>query len=955
MAKHLDWPTGARCAALFLALVVLGDRTHGQPSLPGGAPGGVGSGAGPWAATGSSPAVVCVGDCGNNGAVTIDELLKMVNVALGYAQVAECAAGDPNHDGSITIDELIRAVNNALSGCPSAGVLLSGDPGRLATAAMVEMPPVPADPSDVDNGIIMTRLDLHLRPTATVGEVNAALTMVGGGIVTMLPGFPAVTIAIPRPASLADLAQVAETLNQAPGILRASLAREPRPAIVPSSDPDFLNEIFYLTHTRFPAAWNAKVLLNGCEANKVPVWVVDYFGQPRSPEFGQAVFSQFLQEIDQSIFVPINGWSAVDQEDPGGTTHGYEVTTTLGALFDGPNLTGADPFPNCLDINGMALDGLSSLQVAMQIASLIKNAPPNTPIITNHSYGYNNECAEATECDANDYAQMPPPLDRAYEATNWKALTQPFWGRFLVHSAAGNERDTFSAFLYPALGMASYASEMNMATMSDPLYPGIADAQLWGPMAASAKQYEDFRFYVSALGMDTVLPANNGLTVGSTTSDPAHLVQESTFSNSGPDVKAAGEEVFTFEGVILGGTSLATPQVAGLASYLWLLSPDLRTQPTWVTRRAILENARANDYTTGIIDAYATVLSLDPPAAPAAADAPQGPADAPVRLAILDVNEDDKFNEADVSAFLSHYEDPVTHEPVDPSERDHSRFDLNGDGFTGGRTYTPQDRFDLDTVGSTQYGGSIYGRVRQNIDDASIAFDENVLTDLQILCYYAYSPLYTGDTDRRKELLQDKCNIPVSLDVTYALADASSDSPYCDDDIRVGVEGAFDRPVALPVTVNPSCGALARSQMKLTQLAPNHIAMDFSMSARGGDLTGQWSPNGAVAIAEGHIPAGNYRLTIPRLIEFLPTYVNQRAGIYFDLYRRTRRPVAIFSCVWEKGTLPSLACRLQPLEFDIVVRADQEYVWRFTVFAYSKDVSEEVRISGRVLSIQKLE
>ena len=128
----------------------------------------------------------------------------MVNVALGYAQVAECAAGDPNHDGSITIDELIRAVNNALSGCPSAGVLLSGDPGRLATAAMVEMPPVPADPSDVDNGIIMTRLDLHLRPTATVGEVNAALTMVGGGIVTMLPGFPAVTIAIPRPASIAD-------------------------------------------------------------------------------------------------------------------------------------------------------------------------------------------------------------------------------------------------------------------------------------------------------------------------------------------------------------------------------------------------------------------------------------------------------------------------------------------------------------------------------------------------------------------------------------------------------------------------------------------------------------------------------------------------------------------------------------------------------------------------------
>jgi hypothetical protein len=67
----------------------------------------------------------CVGDCNSDGHVTVDEILTMVNIALGNSAVTTCQAGDANHDGHITVDELLTAVNNALTGCERNG----GNPG----------------------------------------------------------------------------------------------------------------------------------------------------------------------------------------------------------------------------------------------------------------------------------------------------------------------------------------------------------------------------------------------------------------------------------------------------------------------------------------------------------------------------------------------------------------------------------------------------------------------------------------------------------------------------------------------------------------------------------------------------------------------------------------------------------------------------------------------------------
>jgi hypothetical protein len=63
------------------------------------------------------PEAVCPGDCDAGGAVSIDELITAVRVALGDAGAALCVAGDLNIDGTVTIDEVVASVARALDGC----------------------------------------------------------------------------------------------------------------------------------------------------------------------------------------------------------------------------------------------------------------------------------------------------------------------------------------------------------------------------------------------------------------------------------------------------------------------------------------------------------------------------------------------------------------------------------------------------------------------------------------------------------------------------------------------------------------------------------------------------------------------------------------------------------------------------------------------------------------------
>jgi hypothetical protein len=60
----------------------------------------------------------CQGDCNGDGQVTIDELLVIVNIALGNSPVSECPAEANQQDG-VRIGEVLAAANSSLSRCGS--------------------------------------------------------------------------------------------------------------------------------------------------------------------------------------------------------------------------------------------------------------------------------------------------------------------------------------------------------------------------------------------------------------------------------------------------------------------------------------------------------------------------------------------------------------------------------------------------------------------------------------------------------------------------------------------------------------------------------------------------------------------------------------------------------------------------------------------------------------------
>lgn len=100
-----------------------------------------------WFLFAPPPTAGCTGDCNNDAEVTIDEIVTMVNIALGAADVTTCATGDANTDGEITIDEIIRAVGFALTSCPPTGackkvqvtVQLDFDPNSVPDLAGISL------------------------------------------------------------------------------------------------------------------------------------------------------------------------------------------------------------------------------------------------------------------------------------------------------------------------------------------------------------------------------------------------------------------------------------------------------------------------------------------------------------------------------------------------------------------------------------------------------------------------------------------------------------------------------------------------------------------------------------------------------------------------------------------------------------------------------------------------
>lgn len=68
----------------------------------------------------------CDSDCNRDGAVTIDDIIRGVGIAMGTIPEQSCPVADLNEDGRVTIDELLTGVSNALQPWTSAFVDIGG-------------------------------------------------------------------------------------------------------------------------------------------------------------------------------------------------------------------------------------------------------------------------------------------------------------------------------------------------------------------------------------------------------------------------------------------------------------------------------------------------------------------------------------------------------------------------------------------------------------------------------------------------------------------------------------------------------------------------------------------------------------------------------------------------------------------------------------------------------------
>ncbi len=573
-------------------------------------------------------------------------------------------------------------------------------PGAEGAAAVGEVRDADTDPRHDASEIATTagqrvargEIGVKIAPGATVAQVNAALGSVGGTIAGAVAGSPQLAVTIPDPGSLAALGDLLDELRAEPGIERATLADMPATNELPTgfasplSAPGGLT-LGHLVALRMPAAWNARRAIR--LADRPTLIVADLFGDgPLSAHVDATYNSGALRQLTTT------------------KEHGYHVVGIAASRYSTDGSAAGDVtgvFPATTPLHVIEGIGSSSQMIGVRIVQAAKARSGR--VVVNTSLGWD----------------VPPPDATARQGgSDWAQLVRGTAGledRVLHATSAGNDAGPSAR---NSRWSASLRTDLTDAA-GQPLGPLRNTLAVENLAETAAPDFEPGCLDVSS---------NRGGTIATVGAD----VHSHLFGSN------AGDKT---------GTSMASPQVAGLSMYLWSIAPDL-TAPQ--LRSAMVATARlplpndaggcGTDVTSAPrLDAYAAVLSLDTPAA------------APVRAAILDHDADGDFDERDLELFSDV-------EASDAGDRDHSRSDLNGDGFTGGTGTKP---LDLDLTGSPRGGAPRLETVRQGIENVSVEFDEAAVTDLQALCFYAYSDLYTGSRERRVELLEPRVRCGAEL------------------------------------------------------------------------------------------------------------------------------------------------------------------------------------------------
>lgn len=614
------------------------------------------------------------------------------------------------------------------------GMLLAGQPTANARAVTTSLAPSPVAPNDIDGHFLKTRLAAVIAMGATVDAVNAALTANGAAIVSMMANDPYVTLVIASVADRNEAQAKADALVASGAFIYArpgyTYNHDSSTSVIPSMtalslssamvfQPTMLPEaeaidwVAHLTPGRVPAAWNVQRRATSSVNLLVPEW---YNEESTSIELPQLEFSPYggaAIPLDNTIAYPASN-------------RGFHHLGVAAANMDfdsgiSPH-TGADPVAEQL-LNVMAMhtygldiaDVLHAMVMSIQ-AQQLSHIVPNTVVLSADTFD---------DPDGTTFSY----LDRAWLALKWRRLVHDSHIPDFVHIvAAGNSAELTTS--NPVLNTASLNSVFGIA--SGPDLVGVAGLDAFDQLAAFQSAYDA----EVALTPEIALPLDNVLLVGSSQANG----NASSFSTPGAHVRTVGESVkgpclliSPYCGTVSEQrheTGAAAAQVAGLASYLWHLDSGLSYKSLLLR----LQHAYSASGTSGILDAWIAVLSIDGDIDTAAA----------LRKTLLDVSgpagtPDGVFTQQDIDALLTAFD--AFAGAIAP---DWSVYDLNGDGWTGGAGGA---RMDLDI--NTLPGFSL---VTQTVAGIEKQFDESSLTDMEVLCYYVWSPLYTGTNEGRESI-----------------------------------------------------------------------------------------------------------------------------------------------------------------------------------------------------------
>lgn len=151
----------------------------------------------------------CTGNCDGGPAVSVDELVRGVGIALEQLPLRLCEAFDATGDGRVSVEELVQAVNNALNGCRVAPPSRSATPVVSPTASPSHTL-LPASPTATTSSS-PTRTSTRT-PTPTF---TPAVSVCGGAI-TSTPKLCDVEV-VPNPVPLFGLYRLDYCLSDREG------------------------------------------------------------------------------------------------------------------------------------------------------------------------------------------------------------------------------------------------------------------------------------------------------------------------------------------------------------------------------------------------------------------------------------------------------------------------------------------------------------------------------------------------------------------------------------------------------------------------------------------------------------------------------------------------------------------------------------------------------------------